>query len=316
MKRELKTDNDFPEVERKPAYLLGTSYLYFLAGAAVLGLLYVWNLSVIGRNAVVPVVLTDSVAFVQDIPMRSPKLIPPVDVMKAGVPSEALLSKGAELFRANCSSCHGEDGMGDGPAGVNLNPKPRNFKSLQGWTNGSKVSQIYRTLQNGVAGTAMASYNYLLPEDRFALAHYVRTFAPGQPSDTQEDLEKLETDYQLSKGSSVPGQIPVSRATAIIIHEQSPTVTTVAALVQRLHADTLDTGALLLRQYAADPARVFASFVARDASLPELARFLEMTAADPLRAGFKPAIVNISEPDWLAIYRYLSVLRNEREETS
>jgi len=30
-------------------------------------------------------------------------------------------------FQANCASCHGPAGAGDGPVAVALNPKPRNF---------------------------------------------------------------------------------------------------------------------------------------------------------------------------------------------
>ena len=34
---------------------------------------------------------------------------------------------GAALFNANCSSCHGMSGKGDGPVGAALTPPPRNF---------------------------------------------------------------------------------------------------------------------------------------------------------------------------------------------
>ncbi len=34
---------------------------------------------------------------------------------------------GAVIFNANCSSCHGISGKGDGPVGAALTPSPRNF---------------------------------------------------------------------------------------------------------------------------------------------------------------------------------------------
>jgi len=34
---------------------------------------------------------------------------------------------GKAVFDANCSSCHGMTGAGDGPVGAALNPKPRDF---------------------------------------------------------------------------------------------------------------------------------------------------------------------------------------------
>ncbi|MEE2665494.1 MAG: cytochrome c [Myxococcota bacterium] len=34
---------------------------------------------------------------------------------------------GKVSFQANCASCHGPEGAGDGPVAVALDPKPRNF---------------------------------------------------------------------------------------------------------------------------------------------------------------------------------------------
>jgi mono/diheme cytochrome c family protein len=34
---------------------------------------------------------------------------------------------GKALFEANCASCHGVSGKGDGPVGAALNPPPRDF---------------------------------------------------------------------------------------------------------------------------------------------------------------------------------------------
>jgi mono/diheme cytochrome c family protein len=34
---------------------------------------------------------------------------------------------GKAVFEANCASCHGTTGKGDGPVGAALNPPPRNF---------------------------------------------------------------------------------------------------------------------------------------------------------------------------------------------
>ena len=60
-------------------------------------------------------------------------------VMRNGVPSDYSSSKnplsategrlrdGRMLYEANCSTCHGATGQGDGPAGTNLNPRPSNL---------------------------------------------------------------------------------------------------------------------------------------------------------------------------------------------
>ena len=35
--------------------------------------------------------------------------------------------KASDKYHAYCQICHGNEGKGDGPDGVHLNPKPRNF---------------------------------------------------------------------------------------------------------------------------------------------------------------------------------------------
>lgn len=37
------------------------------------------------------------------------------------------VNKGKEVFTIYCTSCHGNEGRGDGPAASGLNPKPANF---------------------------------------------------------------------------------------------------------------------------------------------------------------------------------------------
>lgn len=44
----------------------------------------------------------------------------------------ASLARGKKLFQANCASCHGAQGKGDGPAGAALNPKPADLAAMAG----------------------------------------------------------------------------------------------------------------------------------------------------------------------------------------
>ena len=53
-----------------------------------------------------------------------------VDVSKVTKPwedSADMVAHGASVFSNNCAVCHGPKGLGDGPAGLSLNPRPRNM---------------------------------------------------------------------------------------------------------------------------------------------------------------------------------------------
>jgi mono/diheme cytochrome c family protein len=94
---------------------------------------------------------------------------------KGKSPSPAELEKmkkeGATLFKANCASCHGEDGTGN-PAMAAI--KPRNFKK-DAFKNGDKPEQIFKTITEGVAGTAMVGFKQLKEDQRWALSYFVKS---------------------------------------------------------------------------------------------------------------------------------------------
>jgi len=47
--------------------------------------------------------------------------------MEASSPSMGELAEGKKIYTQFCAACHGDGGMGDGPAGAALTPKPRNL---------------------------------------------------------------------------------------------------------------------------------------------------------------------------------------------
>ncbi len=301
-----KPEIDFHDLLKKPEKLFGFSYLYFLGAFVVIGILYAWNLTTIGKNAVGPQALRDSLAT--DVALARPVALPPVDVMKAGVSTDDAVARGREIFRANCVSCHGENGLGDGPTAVTLNPKPRNFHALTGWKNGSKVSQIYKTLQEGIAGSGMASYNYMPPVDRFALAHFVRQFATGQPTDAPADLQQLEATYHLSTGVNTPGHIPIRKAERLIVAEHAGEVEEVTALVDRFRSDQ-EAGAAVLRSVLADGERAATACVLHAPPSENAEFFSSRVSSDPNLFGLRPSVTELSEEQWKQLYAYVSSLR-------
>jgi len=296
---------DFRELRRSPGKLFGYSYIYILIALVGLGVYYINRLNAVGANAVAPVMVSDSSAFATDIPLQSPAVLPPVDVMTLSLSTDSLLEKGRGLFRANCSSCHGDNGQGDGPAGLALNPRPRNFTNPAGWTNGPKISQIYRTLEEGIVRNGMASYNYLPPADRIALAQVVRSFMAAPPLDTKEELIALESTYQLSKGMVRPGQIPIRRAASLYVGEHSGAVSAAASEAAAL-ASSDDPGARILSATLRDPERAMRalSSLGRHVSSPD--DLMRTVTGDPVSMGFRPTVASLSPAEWKSAYDYLT----------
>jgi mono/diheme cytochrome c family protein len=50
-----------------------------------------------------------------------------VGVALPGLAGSADLAKGEATYAKFCASCHGPTGKGDGPMGVRMNPKPKDF---------------------------------------------------------------------------------------------------------------------------------------------------------------------------------------------
>ena len=219
--------------------------------------------------------------------MQSPSVLPPVDVRQVAQPTTQLLARGRDLFKANCASCHGENGLGDGPAGQLLNPRPRNFHQAAGWTNGAKVSEIYKTLQEGIIKNGMASYSYLVPADRFALIHFVRSFHPSRLVDTEQEIASLESTYQLSKGIVVSAQIPVKEAMKHIVAEGKAEGDALLSRVAGIQAARQDPGAALFVKYVSNPEKFLTACSSRREAIASSEDFVRSVSTDPPAIGVK-----------------------------
>lgn len=91
----------------------------------------------------------------------------------------ARVEAGKALYSKNCAACHGEKGDGNGPAGKMMNPKPRDFKAGN-FKNGDKPDQIFKTITEGLSGTAMAPFKTLSDEERSSLTYYVLKLKDGK----------------------------------------------------------------------------------------------------------------------------------------
>jgi mono/diheme cytochrome c family protein len=188
-------------------------WIYILVAVIILGIgiYYIKNLDTINYNESPQTLLRDSIGVYEDKPLVKGGIMPAVDLKLISSPTPELLSKGQEQYSVLCATCHGEKGLGDGVAGAALNPKPRNFMEIEGWTNGREFSGFYKTLQNGIIQNGMAAYEYLPPEERIGIIHYIRSLGEF-PEITQNEVAKLDAEYNLSAGIEQPNQIPVKLA--------------------------------------------------------------------------------------------------------
>ena len=108
--------------------------------------------------------------FAQDnwvTPLEAKEIVNPYDG------NQIAAQKGGVLFQKLCWTCHGKSGLGDGPAGKSLNPKPKNFRlnSVQDQSDG----ELYWKISNG--NGMMLPYKHSLSEEqRWQLVNYIRSF--------------------------------------------------------------------------------------------------------------------------------------------
>lgn len=97
----------------------------------------------------------------------------PAEYQKKKMPAGVEANQGKMLWAVHCKSCHGNQGLGDGPKAANLETLPGNFKSpeFQAQSDGT----IY--YQSFVGRGEMPSYEKKIPdeEDRWNLVAYIRT---------------------------------------------------------------------------------------------------------------------------------------------
>lgn len=106
--------------------------------------------------------------------------------------TEGDISKGAELFQANCARCHGENGTGDGPDAANLSVKPVDFTD-QEYMAGKAAADFYAAITQGVAPEMPAFGDQLSEADRWSLTDYLRSLAFNASGSTLAQAGTTET---------------------------------------------------------------------------------------------------------------------------
>lgn len=132
-------------------------------------------------------------------------------------PSAQPVDRGEAVYLERCAICHGAEGDGSGPAAVNLDPKPRDFR--RGWFKIRSTASgqlptdqdLIRVIGEGMPGTTMQAWGEVLSEAEIAaVAAYVKSFSGRFERESPEPVavsdapggsaERIERGAQLYAG--------------------------------------------------------------------------------------------------------------------
>jgi mono/diheme cytochrome c family protein len=104
-------------------------------------------------------------------------------------------SFGYRLFQANCASCHGDAGRGDGIAAMSLEIRPRDFKTepfryISSDDGVATDADLVQTIRLGRVNGEMPAGPWFTDEEALELAHYIREL------NRLGWVERLEQEFQ------------------------------------------------------------------------------------------------------------------------
>jgi high-affinity iron transporter len=122
-------------------------------------------------------------------------------------PETPSLARGAQVYRENCASCHGNLGRGDGPMAAGLDPKPANLADRHALADATPLD-FYRRVTIGVVGTAMPAFETRLSaDDRWAAAAYATLLRlPAPKGEVPPALRRFDATARMSD-SAVAAQL-------------------------------------------------------------------------------------------------------------
>ncbi|AKF48904.1 cytochrome c/FTR1 family iron permease [Pseudomonas syringae] len=127
-------------------------------------------------------------------------------------------ARGAPLYAQHCSVCHGDNGAGDGPAGIGLEPPPSNLRDTARLDRLS-LYDLYNATGLGIAGTDMPAFaDQLDDRQRWDIATYIASFSAqpvAQPAKTFNlaDLARqTPAEVQAAEGPDATATFRAQRA--------------------------------------------------------------------------------------------------------
>lgn len=117
------------------------------------------------------------------------------DVALAAVDEEALV-RGEAVYQANCASCHGAGGQGDGPAATGLNPPPADLTSPLHRSH--RPEDLAHWVANGVPGSAMPPFGDTLSDAEIAdVVAYVQSLSAASAAEAPNIIRPDPSECQV-----------------------------------------------------------------------------------------------------------------------
>jgi mono/diheme cytochrome c family protein len=95
--------------------------------------------------------------------------------------SDASRRNGRELYEKYCAFCHGARGDGQGPRSSAFATPPRDLTSAA-WRQSATSQRVFRSIRDGVPGTAMPAWRVLGDDALADLTAYILTLGKRAPS--------------------------------------------------------------------------------------------------------------------------------------
>lgn len=130
------------------------------------------------------------------------------------LPDFTLFSQGKYVYEKNCVVCHGDKGDGKGTMGITLDLRPRDFRSgifkykSTGGDSLPTTEDLFRTVSNGITGTAMPIFSHLPERDRRAVVEYIKFFSSrwNNPKNYGKPLPRAVSPDWMDDGDKLKAQ--------------------------------------------------------------------------------------------------------------
>jgi mono/diheme cytochrome c family protein len=150
------------------------------------------------------------------------------------------LARGAETYATQCATCHGDGGMGDGPAGAALDPAPAAIAHTSQMMGDDYL--FYRISEGGAFdpfNSTMPSWKAVLNEQvRWDVINYVRALGSGQVMpDRRMGGMMFDPEAEAIKHAEMARQ---GVEQGVITQEEADTFLAVHAELDELMADDIE----------------------------------------------------------------------------